>query len=136
MNGTTTKKQIEVIDWLNRFDLKETAVAKWIGVKVNKLSYQINNASEIKDVYYNEIKKQLIKRNYLSEQDECQRLFDLTTNFLQSLTTQFAMFSNEVSRTIKNKKIEINERPRLRTKYDDLKELLQNLDEELKKLGV
>lgn len=136
MNGSTTKRQLEVIDWMNRFDLKETQVARWIGIKPNKLSYQINNALEIKEVYYNEIKKQLIKRNYLSEQDECQKLFDLTTNFLQSLTTQFNMFCNEVSRTIKNKKIEIHERPRLRTKFDDLKEQLDNLDKELKQLGV
>lgn len=131
-----THKQLEVMDWLNRFDLKESQIAKWIGLKPNKLSYQLNNALEIKEVYYNEIKKQLIKRNYLSDQDECQKLFDLTTNFLQSLTTQFSMFSNEVSRTIKNRKIELHERPRLRTKFDDLKEQLTNLDEELKKLGV
>ena len=131
-----TNKQIEVMDWLNRFDLKESQIARWIGLKPNKLSYQLNNALEIKEVYYNEIKKQLIRRNYLSDQDECQKLFDLTTNFLQSLTTQFSMFSNEVTRTIKNKKIEVHERPRLRTKFDDLKEQLESLDDELKKLGV
>lgn len=131
-----THKQLEVMDWLNRFDLKESQIAKWIGLKPNKLSYQLNNALEIKEVYYNEIKKQLIRRNYLSDQDECQKLFDLTTNFLQSLATQFSMFSNEVTRTIRNRKIEVHERPRLRTKFDDLKEQLESLDDELKKLGV
>ena len=131
-----TRRQLEIMDWMNRFDLKEATVARWIGIKPNKFAYQLNNALEIKEIYYNEIKKHLIRRNYLSDQDECQKLFDLATNFLQSITTQFSMFSNEVSRTIKNRKIELNERPRLRTKFDDLKEQIENLDDELKKLGV
>ncbi|MFA5803704.1 MAG: hypothetical protein WC879_03580 [Melioribacteraceae bacterium] len=130
------QKQLEIMDYMVRFDLSETTIAKWIGMKPNKLSYQLNNAIEVKDEYYKAIKDQLIKRKYLSDQDECQKLFDLTSGFLQSLTTQFSLFSNEVSRTIKNKIIEVGERPRLRTKYDDLKEQVERFDEEMKKLGI
>lgn len=131
-----TQKQLEIMDYMRRFDLSETTVARWIGMKPNKLSYQLNNAIELKDIYYREIKKQLINRKFLSDQDECQKLFDLTSGFLQSLTTQFSLFSNEVSRTIKNHTIELNERPRLRTKYDDLREQVDRFDQEMKKLGI
>lgn len=131
-----TQKQLEIMDYMQRFDLSETTIAKWLGMKPNKLAYQLNNAIELKDVYYKEIKKQLINRKYLSDQNECQRLFDLTSGFLQSLTTQFSLFSSEVSRTIKNHAIELHERPRLRTKYDDLKEQVDRFDEEMKKLGI
>lgn len=131
-----TQNQLEIMDYLQRFDLKETTVAKWIGMKPGTLSYQLNNAIDIKEPTRKAIKSELIKRKYLSDQNECEKLFELTTNFFQSLTTQFSMFSNEMGRTIKNKAIEMNERPRLRTKWDDFLEKVNHFDEEMKKLGI
>lgn len=131
-----TQNQLEIMDYLNRFDLTETTVAKWIGMKPGTLSYQLNNAVDIKEPTRKAIKTELVKRKFLSDQDECNKLFDLTSDFLSSLTTQFSMFSNEVGRTIKNRVIELNERPRLRTKLDDLVEKVNCFDEEMKKLGI
>lgn len=114
-----TQKQEEIIDWMIRFDLTESKIAQWIGIKPNKLSYQINNALEIKETYYNEIKKQLISRKYLSDQDECKQLFELTTEFFSSVTSQFHLYSNEVMRAIKDKSLTKDERMRLKVKIDD-----------------
>lgn len=131
-----TQNQLEIMDYLNRFDLTETTVAKWIGMKPGTLSYQLNNAIDIKEPTRKAIKMELVKRKFLSDQDECNKLFDLTSDFLSSLTTQFSMFSNEVGRTIKNRVIELSERPRLRTKLDDLIEKVDRFNEEMKKLGI
>lgn len=114
-----TQKQEQIIDWMIRFDLTESKLAQWIGIKPNKFAYQINNAIEIKEIYFNEIKKQLIGRKYLSDQDECKQLFELTTEFFGSVSTQFNLFSNEVCRAVKDKSLTKDERMRLKVKVDD-----------------
>ena len=89
-----TKKQLEIMDWMMRFDLTESALARAVGIKINILSYQLNNAQDVKDKIYQDIKNYLISKKYLSEMGECEELFDLTTNFFASVGTQFNMFSN------------------------------------------
>ena len=124
-----TQKQEQIIDWMIRFDLTESKLAQWIGIKPNKFAYQINNAIEIKEIYFNEIKKQLISRKILSDVDECKQLFELTTEFFSSVSTQFNLFSNEVCRAVKDKSLSKDERMRLKVKIDDF------LDATIKRSG-
>jgi hypothetical protein len=132
-----TQKQEQIIDWMLRFDLSETTIARGIGMKPNKLSYQLNNAQEIKEKYFNDIKNLLIKRKLLSERDECKVLFDLTTDFFASVTTQFNLFNHEVARAIKDQAISKDERARLKVKIDDfVNATLERADEIKSLIGV
>ena len=129
-----TEKQEQIIDWMLRFDLSETYIARGIGMKPNKLSYQINNALEIKETYFKAIKDLLIRRKLLSNEDECKQLFNLTTDFFASVSTQFNLFSNEMSRAIKDQNITKDERLRLKVKIDDFLLVTTNRAEEIKNL--
>jgi len=132
-----TKKQIELIDYCQRFEVCESDFARWCNVKPNVISYQLNSANEIADKYYNKIIKRLIEKGHLSNTNECDQLFDLTTEIFSSLVTQFNLYKNEVMRTIKNKKIERDERPRLRTKIDDFRsDMNKKCDELIKTFGL
>ena len=128
-----TERQEQVIDWMMRFDLNETAIARGIGIKANKLSYQLNNAIEIKDAYFSAIKDLLTKRKLLAD-DECKQLFDLTTDFFQSVSTQFNLFSNEVTRSLKDKRITKDERLRIKVKIDDFTRATNEKANEIKNL--
>lgn len=112
--------------------VSQTELADALGITVQTLNYQLNNAKKFDVKLEQEIYKVLLKKGCTAYQpNEGKMVTDLFLEFTSIFNQHLSIISNELKQDLKDDKIDANERARLLNKIYDMRE---NCVEELDKL--